>query len=823
MPAPCHTPGRGDSKPNPGGRFGAAERSSERNARVTPPNTPHTPSSVSLGRIHRKRPSDGPADGSTPSKRRGLSTTTPNPSPLASNRVGLAGPPRTPVIDLTGDEVPQANSSDSKKRVKSTSNTFLASPSPRAPSALRYSSPLFPSTPTPGAKRKSEFIDLTLLDDSDDDSTAPPSTRVRKTVQPRVSEDVFPSPNVEKPMAMGRLLGHSRQRPESKHGQARPVNLAEKKGATELTRSGARVAPSFATAFRPGQPTNGSPRASKDMTAPMKPAFAQQDVKKYYVPFANKSNSVEAEADLGHLRRGSGSVPRAGVQELGLAVRLSSTADKNGGEKRSVDGKTDADDPNGIDSALDKTGNLSKTDSSQPGLAAFGLPPVWQRPTLLFARNKLPDGTASSLKGGEFDVSYSVQTRNGGNSGRQAVETDSVGEGDGEAELRDNDLGVSGGAGQLQKPSVLTVQGQAEKKSERVADGRAGGSDEHDERGSTSLALAIGRRDDTQVELQPPTPRSSRRRRSRIVVLRATPEQLRRVSQRPVQRPDIPMDVCFLILIPREIQETIFEHLLLADDPIQVLHGWAKLYLRQRSNLHPAILSTCRAIYRNASVFLYGRNVFRYMVRDRAQSDAFPRFGQDINVEKYMPLFRRLELKIERSRTERAYCTSLANAIHLLNEHGANLHTLTLDVSPSVEGDTLSTVGYFHQGGEIIEALKALKTCFIVVRVFTPKTKKEPATSLRRKLDMRTELCRFETAPDQPPETQLDDLSEKLTAACESPSKVVKQGWFEEFEVAPQQNERRSRPSMIAYNDDDDDDDDTDGDDDGDDSGDFQG
>lgn len=818
MPAPCHTPGRGDSKPSPASiRVGAAERSSERKARGNPSNAPRTPSSVSLGRIQRKRPGDNPVDGNTPNKRRGVSAITPGLSPLVSDRVGLAGPPQTPFIDLTVDDVPQANSSDSKSRVKSTSGT--SSDSPVAP---RYTRSLWPSTPTPGAKRKSDVIDLTNVDDSDDDSTAPSSTRPRKTVKPRASEDVFHSPNVEKPMARGRLFDHSRQRPESKHGQARPANLAENKGATAFTRSQAPVYPSSAAAVRPGQITNGSPRASKSMAAPMKSAFAQQDIKKYDVPFANKSKPFKTEADPGHLRRGSDSIPRAGVQELGLAVKLSSTVDKNGDGKRRVDGKNDIYGPDGVDFAPDETGNSSKIGSSGPALAVAGPPLVRSLP---LRRSKLLPSIASSLQGRDFDVSSSVQARNGDNGGHQAVETESAGEGDRSTELGDNDLGVSVGAGQLQKPSILVVQGQAEEQSERVADCRAGDSDEHDEDGSTSLVLAVRRKNDTQGELQPPTPGSSRRRRSRVVVLRAPPAQLLRISQRPVQRPDIPMGVCFLTMIPLEIREKIFAYLLLADDPIQVLHGWAKLYQRQRSNLRPAIMSTCWEIYRNTSVFLYGRNVFRYMVRDRAASDAYPRFGQDINVVRYMPLFRRLELKIERSRTERAYCTSLANAIRLLNRNGANLHTLTLDVSPTVEGDTLSTVGYFHRGGEIIEALKALKTCFIVVQVYTPKTKKEPATSLRRKLDMRTELCRWETAPAQPPSTQLDDLCDKITAACLSPSRVVKRGWFERFEVAPQQNERRTRSSRIANNDDDDDDDDdiTDEDDDGDDSGDFRG
>lgn len=680
------TPARGHSK-SILGRPIDGERSSERSARGTPPNTLHTPTSVSLGRTHGKRPSDSTDDGTAFNKRRKVSAATQNSSPLKNDRVGgLNGlAQRTPVIDLTGDEddAPQANSSDPKRHVKSTSSTSLASPPRQTRSTPRRSRYSFPRTPASGTKRKRDFIDLTG-DGSDDGSTTSSSSPLGKTVQSQPLEDVFDSSNIKKPVAPGPLADYSRQRPEPKHGQARPVDSAEKKGATRLTtRSQARVYPSFATAFRPGQLSDGSPRASKDMTAPMKSASAQEDTEKILVN----------------------------------------------------------------------------------------------------------NGSMSVVHNGE------------------AVP----------------DLGVSAGTSQLKRSSVLTVRGQAKKGSELVCDGRAEGSHKHEERGSTGLSLDIVRKGDTRDQLQPPTPRSSRRRRRKVVVLRAPPEDLRRISRRPVQRPDVPMGVCFLLLVPLEIQKMIFANLLLADDPIQVLHGWAKLYQRQRSNLHPAILSTCREIYKNASAFLYGRNVFRYMVRDRPQSDAFPSFGQDIIVEKCIPLFRKLELKIERSRTEHAYCTSLANAIHLLNTHGANLHTLVLDVSPSVEGDTLSTVGYFYQNGEIIRALKALKTCFIVLRVFTPKTKDEPATGLRRKLDIRTELCHFENAPGQPPQTQLDDLSEMITRACESPAKVLKEGLFEESEVAPQQNERQARQSSITYNDDNDDDDvgGSDEDDDGDDSGDF--
>lgn len=656
MPPPRSIPGRGNPKPNPGALVDA-ERSSERKARGIPPNPYALPTAV--GPINRKRSSDATDESSASNKRRRVAAITPNSSSLVSGRVGFTAIQRTPVIDLTVDEAPDANSSDTKRRVKSTSSTLLDSPPRKGQSAPRYSRPLFPPTPTRGAEGEIEVIDLTLEGDSDDGQAAPSSTRLKKAAQPQATKDVVYSPLVKKPVASAPLVDFSRQRPKSKHEQARPANSAEKKGAKVLT----RVYPSFAKVIRPPeQPKNGSPRVSKDMTAPMKSASVQKTTKK--TPLAN------------------------------------------------------------------------------------GLMPVGH---------------------------------------------------DGEAH---RDLGVLVGAGKLEKSSIMVVRDRPQKQDELVVDGRA----------------------EVSNELKSPPPRSARQKRSKIVVLTVPPAQLLRFSPRPVQRPDIPMGFCFLINMPPEIMDMIFKDLLLAADPIQVLHGWAKLYQRQRSNLHPAILCTCEKISKQGIKFLYGQNVFRYMVRDRAQSGAFPMFSQDINVEKYVPSFKKLELKIERSRTERAYCTSLANAIQLLITHRADLHTLVLDVSPVVEGDTLSTVGYFYQNGEIIQALKTLKTKFIVVRVSTPKTEKEPATSLCRKLDMRSVL----KPSNKPPQTQLDNLSEVITRACESPSRVVAQGLFEKFEVVALKNERGTCPSTMTYkeDDDDDDDDDDDGankDGDGDDSGDYQG
>ena len=699
-------PEKGGSKTNRRGRQ-TAELASGRRTRVTPSDTPSPTTSVSQHHFNRKRPGDGVVGENASNKRRKVDGDTQSPSPLASNRGGFTGPPPgRPFIDLTAD-----------------------TPQRKAPQAPRYKTPLSRSTPTPSAKGEPNVIDLTLSDDeSDDDSCAPPSTPLQKTTQSGATEYHFGLANPQTPVASRGLLDLSPQRPESKHGLARPTSSVPAKGATLLTPAQDRMRPAFITAFQPGQLTDGSPGASKDMTAP--PKFAPAQVTKEVV-LANRSMLAvrDRQADQDRLRRVFDPVPRGVVRDRDHDTRKIDDKTKNGHNKSAVNKRVDTGGPIVIESDDD------------------------------------PDETEDLSQTGRSKESRMLQ--------------------------RSATVGTS----QPQEPPGSTLIGQAQKQSELVGDGRSDGGDERAGRGSTSLRLDIGRKTGPNVKQPPSTPR-----KTRIVVLKGLPpHKLRRITQRPVQRPDIPMSTCFLILLAPEIQDNIFKYLLLAEDPIQVLHRWSKLYQRQRSGLYPAILSTCSVIFRNASAFLYSQNVFRYLVRDRTQSGAFPSFGQEIYVEKYMPLFRKLELQIERSRTEHAYCTSLASAIRLLNDHGADLHTLAMDVSPSVEGDTLSTVGYFYQNGEIIQALKALKTCFITVRVFTPETEDEPATSLRRVLDMRTEPGVFDHGPRPPPDLQLDDLCEMITLACECPSEVVEQGLFEEFEVIQRQNERRARSSRIAY------------------------
>ncbi|POS79432.1 hypothetical protein DHEL01_v202190 [Diaporthe helianthi] len=234
-----------------------------------------------------------------------------------------------------------------------------------------------------------------------------------------------------------------------------------------------------------------------------------------------------------------------------------------------------------------------------------------------------------------------------------------------------------------------------------------------------------------------------------IVVFRAPPQELLRISRRGVhlrpQRPDIPIDdKCFLVPLVVELKHIIFENLLLSADPIQLLNQWSERKRGSASGLHPAILLTCKAMYESGCKFLYGENEFQYLVRDKHRRDATRSLNRRIYFEKYMQRFMKLELSIERSRTEHAYYTSVVNALNLLIQHGANLHTLTICVSPTVEGDTLSTKNKYVQG------------------------------------EMK------------PPSDQLNDMCDHITRACENPLKVVEEGLFEFFKVKPRRDGRFS-------------------------------
>lgn len=593
-----------------------------------------------------------------------------------------------------------------------------------------------PLDPSTPTHRANEKAEVIVISDNEDDSTAPSRSTLRNAAQSEVTKGPSGLMTPKTPSRFKQPVDDSRQR-QPKYGQARPANSAQEKAGTVWTPPQTQMGRMSTTAVRLDQLTNGSPGTSKNMAAPLKPAPAQKGTKR--VDPANRLMSVVRgrEADQYQVPQEFNPVPQVAVRDSDTGTRKADDEVKNRENERAGGGRVDAGGTNRMrsDADLDETKNISQAD------------PFKESQKLLSS--------------------------------------------------------ATVGASQFQEPSGLTVSGQAQKQTELVGDGGSDGGDERARRRSTSLRSDIGCKND------PKGKRRAARKKSRIVDLKASPLELRRISLRPVQRPEIPMSTgtCFLTQMRLEIQENIFEYLLLADDPIQVLEQWSKLKHGQPSGLHPAILRTCKTMFRNASAFLYGRNVFQYLVRDMVQPAARRPSERDngdndveryIDVEKYVPLFRKLELTIER-RTESGYCDSLASAIGLLNEHGANLHTLTLDVSPSVEGDTLSIVGYFFRNGAIVEALKALRTCFITVLVFPPEAKDDPTARLRRVLDMRTELGVFEEGPKQSPAMKLDDLSEMITFACESPSEVVKQDLFDKINVVPRQDERRTRRSRIVY------------------------
>ncbi|KAJ0117184.1 hypothetical protein J7T55_003601 [Diaporthe amygdali] len=915
MPPPRLFPGKGSDKPELGRSVG---RTFDPGTRETPSST-RSPTSISLGSVRRKRNNDGVVDEDTPNKRPTLSNTTRASSSLVSDRVDRAGSgQRATVIDLTGDD-PQSSSSGRERSVKGTASLTLGSPPSAARSASHGSRLLSATMPTRGVKQKSEFIDLTLDDLSEDDSTVLSNPRLGKTAKSESIENVIdlteasipqklatafkplqltdgtsavskdkqvaptkaapaqkprsadsgqtsnpyePQPNSTKALDEAAVIelwhrikekaASDRARiepselrnsfapmPDSPHNQQQTdIDNSPQKSVDFMNRAGKAAGPR--TNRLPALDTESSvqPTQARRGAAITYPAFMSPDSNSDAVPSEPKNNTsstlniahglpqlqravvhlANGLPSLDHIqrverdqqRRGSTIVPRVKVQDCDYGPRKTDGEPIHGDRQRAGDGRVV---PGGAnvrfstidsDTAKDVLSRLDQFKKQQMLLTSLK--------TNELSRKKGPPVVSFQTR--VSDVSDSVQDR--GSSSQQAVvtETDSVGEGNGSTELSHDEPGVSRsvpvGACQLQEPSGLMVQDQAQKQSEIVADGLVEVSDESDKHSPTSstpeISPTVGPSDapqSLQQQQQQRMPRRSRRKREKIVVMRAPSRELHRISLRPVQRPDLPMSRCFLIQMPMEIQQKIFRYLLLAEDPIQVFQGWSKLYHRQRSNLDPAILSTCRALFENGSAVLYGANTFQYKLRDPARSGTFQDVGQTITVEKYIPYFRKLELKIERSRTELTYCTALAAAIRALTEHGADLRELVLDTSPSVEGNTLSTVGYFYRQGEVIEALKALRTCFIEVRVFTPKTSSAAAKSLRCIIDKRTEASTSrpdsQQAATQPAGKELDKLSEMISYACENPSKAVARGWFDEFEASAERwNEHLRCQGKIA-------------------------
>ena len=72
--------------------------------------------------------------------------------------------------------------------------------------------------------------------------------------------------------------------------------------------------------------------------------------------------------------------------------------------------------------------------------------------------------------------------------------------------------------------------------------------------------------------------------------------------------------------IPREVRRLILSHILVSEEPFQVLEGWTKPRSSNRSyrrpNIDISVVSVCRQFYWESLPVLYGANKFVYLLRD---------------------------------------------------------------------------------------------------------------------------------------------------------------------------------------------------------------
>ncbi|KAI3396457.1 hypothetical protein diail_12177 [Diaporthe ilicicola] len=647
---------------------------------------------------------------------------------------------------------------------RSSNSQFRETAEDRESSQARQSFRLAPLAQVPSLLQTQPRTGVDI--DSDEPTRATPSTRIEEARGPHA--------NVLPTLCTG---GNAPQRAQARHGAAVANSVS-------VSPNGSSKSISLELKYSSGSSSNSALDVLSLHTAKL--------------PLANGLPSLAhmRQVEKDQLRRGCVVMPRVEVQDRDHGPREIDSEPKNGDRERAVHGGDDINGANASFDAVDRGANPEK-DNARTRVDLFKRQQMCLRRSRIdvVARNN-PLSSIVPVHGRDSNVKDLAQDRHRSDSGQEAgdIETDFVGGGKGSAELSQDEPSVSrpllGGASKLREPSGSIVRVQAQKQNELVADGLAEGSEGRDECSSSSSSSGPdlgGDRAQSQQEQEHQRPRQSRRQRQLIVTLRAPSHELHRVSLRPVQRPDRPMGECFLIKLPVELQQKIYQHLLIADGPIQVINGWSKLYQRQRSNLDPAILSTCKTIFENASAVLYGQNVFQYKLRDTARLEVnFRRGEQTIDIAKYISYFRKLELKIERSRTELAYGTALARAIRLLITHCADLTRLVLDISPSVEGDTLSTVGYFYRQGEVIEALKALSTKSLQLRVFTPKTRSAAPKRFVCTIDRGSEASTLPLAESKSATVHVDNLSEAISLACESPSEALDREWFKELESTPE-------------------------------------
>lgn len=271
--------------------------------------------------------------------------------------------------------------------------------------------------------------------------------------------------------------------------------------------------------------------------------------------------------------------------------------------------------------------------------------------------------------------------------------------------------------------------------------------------------------------------------------------------------------------LPLEVRQAIYRNLLVADDPIEVLHGWSEVRRWQGLALHPALLRTCARIHDEAAALLYSENIFSYVLLDDGLRIAPGRsqpWQLTLPLRQHAHHFRTLELHLQCNDIDTAYNNAIRRALWTLNLVGVDrLQKLTIVVSPHVDrddDDRVAIASYFKSDNQVIQVLKDLRTDLIQIDVHLPKTNAEAKKSIRTVLNKRIEVDQMEVFREMDRQSggemwlgravrrrvaeaevirkskaaideQLNRLSTRIENACtKGAAWVLRRGWFTEFE-----------------------------------------
>ena len=150
-------------------------------------------------------------------------------------------------------------------------------------------------------------------------------------------------------------------------------------------------------------------------------------------------------------------------------------------------------------------------------------------------------------------------------------------------------------------------------------------------------------------------------------------------------------ELCKLLNLPKEVREEILSSLLVATPPrgspttslcVLLMGDWSIVHPLWRSGMHTNILSALnREVYQEAMQVLYGKNVFRYMVRQvspRSRNEN----RRSIPFKEYGHLVRKVEIELERGRNDKGTVKHLTDSIKTVVGLTSYLSYLCIELSP---------------------------------------------------------------------------------------------------------------------------------------------